>query len=101
MPALLVERHIDHPNATHRRGQTTIVVFGLRLGEGAPHRRMETHILQRQIDDVHEVQHTEVGMEAITERDLGPQPGLIRLEEIHAPDHPYPERVDTLDRQSL
>ncbi|KAF6219834.1 hypothetical protein HO133_003659 [Letharia lupina] len=97
IPALLVGRHIDHQNAIHHLGQTIFVAIGLRLEEGALHLRMETHILQQQIDDVREAQHIGVGMEAATEEDRGPQRGHIRLEEIHAPDHPFPEHVATPD----
>ncbi|KAL9134914.1 MAG: hypothetical protein Q9175_003901 [Cornicularia normoerica] len=101
MPALLVEKHIDHLNAIHHLGQTAIVAIGLRLEEGALHLRTETHILQQQIDDVREAQHTGVGMEAATEEDEGPKRGHIRLEEIHALDHPFPEPVATLDLPCL
>lgn len=95
--ALWEERRIDHQNAIHHLGQTIIVAIGLRLEEGALHLLMETHILQQQIDGVREAQHTGVGMQAATEEDQGPQQGHIRLEEIHAPDHPSPEYVATLD----
>lgn len=101
MPALLAERHIDHQNAIHHLDQTNIVAIGLPLEEDALHLRMETRILQQQIDDVREAQHTGVGMEAATEEDQGPQRGHIRLEEIHAPDHPSPEYVATLDPPCL
>ena len=99
--ALLAERHIDHQNAIHHLGQTTIVAIGLRLEEGALHLRMETRTLQQQIDDVRGVQHTGLGMEAATEEDQGPLREHIRLEEIHAPDHLSPERAATLDLPCL
>ena len=101
MPALLVERHIDHRNAINHLDQTTIVAIDLRLEEDALHLLVETRILQQQIDDVHEAPYTGVGMEAATEEDQGPQRGHIRLEEIHAPGHPSPERVATLNLPCL
>lgn len=96
-----MERHTDHQNAIHHLGLIIIVAIGLRLEEDAPHLRMETRILQQQIDDVHEVQHIGAEMEAATEEDQGPQRGHIRLEEIHVPDHPSPEHVATLDLPCL
>ncbi len=73
------------------------MAIGLRLEEVELHFRMETHTLQQQIDDGREAQPTGAGMEAATEEDQGPQRGRIRLEDTHAPDHPFPERVGTLD----
>ena len=101
MPALLVERHIDHQNAIHHPDQTTIVAIAPRLEEDALHPVMETHILQYQIDDVREAQLTGVGMEATTEEDQGPLRGHIPLEETYALDRPSPECVATPDLPCL
>lgn len=75
--------------------------FDLRLEEGALHLRMETHTPQQQTGDGREAQHTGVGKGIATEEDLGPQQGHIHREETHALDHPYPERVGTLDLPCL
>lgn len=97
IPVLWAERHIDHQSEIHRLTQTVIAAIGLRLEGGELRLRMGTHILQQQVGDVREAQHTGKGIQVATEEDQGPPRGHIRLEETRAPDHPSPDRVGTLD----
>ena len=101
IPVLWAERHIDRQSEIHHLAQTIIAAIGLRLEGGELRLHMGIHILQQQVGDVREAQHTGKGIQVATEEDQGPPRGHIRLEETRAPDHPSLDRVGTLDLPCL
>lgn len=98
---LWAERHIDRQSEIHHLAQTIIAAIGLHFEGGELRLRMGTHILQQQLGDVREAQHTGTGIQVTTEEDQGPPRGHTRLEETRAPDHPFPDRAGTLDLPCL